>query len=194
MSEVKVSFYLKRNAEKADGTVPVLGRIRIGKSMVQCSAKVSVPVSLWHTKPGRAIGKSMTALSVNASLDKICVAIHSAYKELLSRKDNIFAGDVKNTFQGIASEQDTLIKYFEAHNEKYKESVGVNRAEGTYKRFLTSLGHLKRFMRKKYNIADIPFQAITPSFVADYDYYLRIDLRLSSGTIVNNVSSMKFLK
>ncbi len=194
MSEVKVSFYLKRNEEKADGTVPVLGRIRIGKSMVQFSAKVSVPVSLWHTKPGRAIGKSMTALSVNASLDKICVAIHSAYKELLSRKDNIFAGDVKNTFQGIASEQDTLIKYFEAHNEKYKESVGVNRAEGTYKRFLTSLGHLKRFMRKKYNIADIPFQAITPSFVADYDYYLRIDLRLSSGTIVNNVSSMKFLK
>lgn len=42
MTEVKVSFYLKRNEEKADGTVPVLGRIRIGKSMVQFSAKVSV--------------------------------------------------------------------------------------------------------------------------------------------------------
>jgi integrase len=98
---------------------------------------------------------------------------------------------VKNAFQGIASEQDTLIKYFEAHNEKYKESVGVNRAEGTYKRFLTSLNHLKRFMRKKYNIADIPFQAITSSFVSDYDYYLRIDLRLSSGTIVNTIVHLR---
>jgi hypothetical protein len=34
MTEVKVNFYLKRNEEKADGTVPVIGCIRIGKSMV----------------------------------------------------------------------------------------------------------------------------------------------------------------
>ena len=39
MTEVKVSFYLKRNEEKADGTVPVLGRIRIGKSMVDNDGK-----------------------------------------------------------------------------------------------------------------------------------------------------------
>ena len=191
MSEVKVSFYLKRNEEKADGTVPVLGRIRIGKSMVQFSAKVNVPVSLWDTKAGRAIGKSKTALSINASLDKICVAIHSAYKELSSRKENISVQDVKNAFQGIASRQDTLVKYFEVHNENYKKNVGINRAEGTYKRFLTSLCHLKRFMRKKYNIADIPFQALTPSFVADYDYYLRIELRLASGTIINTIVHLR---
>jgi integrase len=191
MSDVKVSFYLKRNEEKADGTVPVLGRIRIGKSMVQFSAKVSVPVSLWDTQPGRATGKSKTALSVNAALDKICVAIHSAYKELSSRKNDVSAGEVKNAFQGIASEQDTFVKYFEAHNENYKKNVGINRAEGTYKRFLTSLGHLKRFMRKKYNIADIPFQAIAPSFVADYDYYLRIELRLAPATIVNTIVHLR---
>ena len=116
MQEVKVSFYLKRNEEKADGTVPVLGRIRIGKSMVQFSAKVSVPLSLWDIKSGRATGKSKTTLSINASLNKICVAIHSAYKDLLMKKENVSAGDVKSAFQGIASEQATLISYFEAHN------------------------------------------------------------------------------
>jgi integrase len=191
MSNVKVNFYLKRNEEKADGTIPVLGRIRIGKSMVQFSAKTSVPVSLWDTKSGRAIGKSKAALSVNAALDKICVAVHSAYRELSVKKENVSASDVKNAFQGIASEQDTLVKYFEAHNENYKKHVGVNRAEGTYKRFLTSLGHLKRFMRKKYNVADIPFQALTPSFVADYDYYLRIELRLANATIVNTIVHLR---
>ena len=89
MTEVKVSFYLKRNEEKQDGTVPVLGRIRIGKSMVQFSAKVSVPVSLWDTKSGRATGKSKTALSVNASLNRISVAVHSAYRNLLAKKENV---------------------------------------------------------------------------------------------------------
>lgn len=191
MTEVKVSFYLKRKEEKADGTAPILGRIRIGKSMVQFSAKVSVPISLWDTKSGRAFGKSKIALAINTSLNKISVAIHSAYKELLVKKENVSALEVKNAFQGIASEQDTLIKYFEAHNEKFLNNVGVNRAEGTYKRFLTSLGHLKRFMRKKYNIADIPFQALTPSFVADYDYYLRVELGLACGTVTNTIVHLR---
>lgn len=191
MQEVKVSFYLKRNEEKADGTVPILGRIRIGKSMVQFSAKVCVPVSLWDTKSGRAIGKSKVAHTVNTSLNKISIAIHSTYKDLLVKKENVSALEVKNAFQGIASEQDTLVKYYEVHNENYQKSVGVNRAEGTYKRFLTSLGHLKRFMRKKYNIADIPFQALTPSFVADYDYYLRVELGLACGTATNTIVHLR---
>ena len=191
MQEVKVSFYLKRNEEKTDGTTPILGRIRIGKSMVQFSAKVYVLVSLWDTKSGRAIGKSKTALSTNTSLNKICVAIHSAYRELSLKKNDISALEVKNAFQGIASEQDTLVKYFETHNEKFLQNVGVNRAEGTYKRFLTSLGHLKCFMRKKYNISDISFQALTPSFVADYDYYLRIELGLACGTIINTIVHLR---
>lgn len=191
MTEVKVNFYLKRNEEKQDGTVPVLGRIRIGKSMVQFSAKVSVPVSLWDTKSGRATGKSKAALSINASLNKICVAIHSAHRDLSVKKENVSAQDVKNAFQGIASEQDTLVKYYEAHNEQFLKNVGVNRCMETYKRYGISLNHLKRFMRKKYNVSDISFQALTPSFVADYDYYLRVELRFAPQTIVNTIGQLR---
>jgi site-specific recombinase XerD len=184
-------FYLKRNEEKADGTVPILGRIRIEKSMVQFSAKVCVPVSLWDTKSGRAIGKSKVALSINASLNKIGVAIHSAYKDLLVKKENVSALEVKNAFQGIASEQDTLVKYYEAHNQSFLKNVGVNRCMATCKRYGVSLDHLKRFMPKKYNISDISFQALTPSFVADYDYYLRVELRFAPQTIVNTISQLR---
>lgn len=46
MNELKVTFYLKKNETRADGTVPVLGRIRTGKSMVQFSAKVYVQEKL----------------------------------------------------------------------------------------------------------------------------------------------------
>ncbi len=191
MTEVKVNFYLKRNEVKADGTVPVLGRIRIGKSMVQFSAKTSVPVSLWDTQSGRATGKSKIAASVNATLDKIRVAVHSSYKDLLAKKENVSAVEVKNAFQGIASEQDTLVKYYEAHNEHFLKSVGVNRCMETYKRYGISLAHLKWFMRKKYNVSDMSFQALTPSFVAAYDYYLRVELRFAPQTIVNIIGQLR---
>ncbi|MDR2947608.1 MAG: site-specific integrase [Prevotella sp.] len=98
---------------------------------------------------------------------------------------------MKNTFQGIASGQDTLVKYYEAHNEQFLKSVGVNRTMETYKHFGTSLAHLKRFMRKKYNISDIPFLALTPSFVADYDYYLSVELQMSLNTIVGIVCHLR---
>lgn len=159
--------------------------------MVQFSAKVYVTVSLWDTKSGRAIGKSKTALSVNTSLNKISVAVHSAYRELSLKKENVSALEVKNAFQGIASQQDTLVKYFEAHNEKFLNNVGVNRCMETYKRYGISLNHLKRFMRKKYNISDISFQALTPSFVADYDYYLRVELRFAPQTIVGIICQLR---
>ena len=56
MNELKVTFYLKKNEERADGTMPILGRIRIGKSMVQFSTKVYAIPDLWDVKSGRAIG------------------------------------------------------------------------------------------------------------------------------------------
>ena len=119
MNELKVTFYLKKNETRADGTVPVLGRIRIGTSMVQFSAKVYLQEKLWDVKSGRAKGKSKAALNTNAELDKLCVTIHSAYKDLQLKSDNVLAVDVKNAFQGIASEQDMLVKHYEHLNEKF---------------------------------------------------------------------------
>ena len=86
MEELKVTFYLKKNEERADGTVPVLGRIRIGKSMVQFSTKVYVIPALWNVKPGRAVGKSKQAAATNKELDRISLDIHSAYKDWRKRK------------------------------------------------------------------------------------------------------------
>lgn len=65
MEELKVTFYLKKNEERADGTVPILGRIRIGKSMVQFSTKMYVIPTLWNVKSGRAVGKSKPATATN---------------------------------------------------------------------------------------------------------------------------------
>lgn len=185
MNELKVTFYLKKNETRTDGTVPVLGRIRIGTSMVQFSAKVYIREKLWDVKSGRAKGKSKAALNANAELDKLCVAIHSAYKDLQLKSDNVLAVDVKNAFQGIASEQDTLVKHYEYLNEKFYKKVGINRSIDTYKRYCVALNHLKNFLQKKYKVRDMSFQSLNPTFVKAFDLYLRADLKMTCNTIVN---------
>lgn len=191
MDELKVTFYLKKNERRTDGTVPILGRIRIGKSMVQFSTKVYVMPTLWDVKSGRATGKSKHAGTVNRELDRTVVDIRSAYRDLLAKKENVSATEVKNTFQGVSSEQETLVSYYEKSNELFYRKVGINRKLETYKRYCVELNHLKDFLRFRYHVKDMPFTSLTPSLVSSYDLYLRTELKMGSNTIVNIISNLR---
>jgi hypothetical protein len=45
-NELKVLFYLKKNQSKKSGLCPVMGRIQVGKTMVQFSLKIDVDAKL----------------------------------------------------------------------------------------------------------------------------------------------------
>lgn len=192
-NELKVSFYLKRNEVKSDGTVPITGRITVGKSMVQFSAKCSVQVSLWDTQSGRATGKSKTATELNRALEKINLSIHTHYKELLAKKEKTTAVEVKNAFQGIASEQETLVSSCDKYESMLSQRVGVTITLESYKRYGISFNHLKRFLREKYNVVDMPFQMLDYSFIESYDFYLRVQLKFKPNTIVGIIGHLKII-
>lgn len=181
---LKVHFYLRKTDEKKNGECPVIGKITIGKDVAQFSAKVTAKVSLWDIVSGRLIGKSKHATGVNATLDKINVAINTSYRKLQETKSTVTANEVKNAFQGIASQQETLIRYFARHNEEFKKRVGVNRELSTQVQYENSLKHLKRFMSLKCKLSDIPFTQLDFSFIEKYDFYLRVELKLKPNTIL----------
>ncbi|RGN42835.1 MULTISPECIES: site-specific integrase [unclassified Bacteroides] len=191
--ELKVHYYLRHKEVKGDGATPIMGRITIGKSMVQFSAKCSVQVSLWDTKSARATGKSKAAAELNRKLDKISLSIHSHYKELLAKKENVSPEEVKNAFQGIASEQETLIGYCNRYNHQLTARIGVNITLESYKRYGVSFNHLRRFLRTKYNLSDISFQALDYSFVEAFDFYLRVQLKFKPNTIVGIIGHLKII-
>lgn len=183
-TDLKVHFYLRKTSEKKNGECPVVGKITIGKDVAQFSAKITAKVSLWDVVSGRATGKTKHATEVNATLDKINVAINTSYRKLQKEKTTITANDVKNAFQGIASQQETLINYFERHNEDFKKRVGVNRELSTCVQYENSLQHLKRFMSLKHKLSDIPFTQLDFSFIETYDFYLRVELKKKPNTIL----------
>ena len=61
----------------------------------------------------------------------------------------------------------------------------------TYKRYCVALNHLKDFLRQKYHVKDMPFQALTPSFVSSFDLYLRADLKMALGTVNNIIGRLR---
>ncbi|MFI3293718.1 MAG: site-specific integrase [Rikenellaceae bacterium] len=189
--ELKVSFYLRHKELRKDGTVPIMGRITIGKSMAQFSAKCYVVEKIWDTKAARAIGKSRIAKELNATLDRINLAIHSLHDELLSRKVDVVATEVKTLFQGIASEQESLMSYCDKLHEQLKPRIGINLTIYTYKRYGIAFNHIKRFLKVRYNLTDISLQAIDFSFITNFEHYLQIDLGLKTSTMEGIIVKLK---
>ena len=190
-SNLKVSFYLKKNVSR-DGLSPVMGRITIGKEdMVQFSCKLEADAYLWDTRAGRVNGKSAHARLVNREIDKINVAVNARYKEILSMRGQATANEVKNACQGIALSQETLLKIFREHNEAFEKRVGVNRSKRTFLNCKSSYKCLERFIREKYQVSDFSFRQLDYSFIEEYDYYMRIDCRWMPNTILQKMTHLR---
>lgn len=182
-STFKILFYLKRNNPKPDGTVPVMGRITIDKTIAQFSLKMTVPPSLWDTKAGRLTGKSTVAVKTNLALDKIRVDINRHYQEVMQAGGFATADKVKNAYLGLGVKQNTLLKLFEQHNAEFLKKVGYTRAKGTYARYCTVCKHIREFLSFTYRREDIPLKELSLSFINDFEYYMRHERGCRTNTV-----------
>lgn len=189
--QVEVSFYLKKNEMKEDGKCPVMARLKIGKTETTFSAKMTVPVSLWAA--GRATGKSHAAAGINAKLDAYRASALSHYKELHAVRIKVTAEDVKSALLGMAFGQETFISYFRKHNENFDKRVGVNRSAKAAYSYWYALGHLEKFLQKKYRLSDIPFKALDKSFIESFDFHLRIESGYKPGTIIEITTRLRII-
>ncbi len=186
--DVRVSFYLKKDERKNDGTCFVMARLTVAKSEAKFSAKMTVPEKLWAS--GRATGKSQAACEINQQLDDIRASALSHYRELSAIKDRVTAEEVKNLVLGMAFGQETLLSYFRKHNENFDKRVGVNRKKGSAYSYWYALNHLTRFIKANYKLSDIPFTALDRSFIDKFDLYLRVECKLAPGTIVSLTTNL----
>lgn len=181
-AELKILFYLKKNRSKKSGLCPVMGRIRIGKSMSQFSLKTDADIRLWDTKAGRMTGKSRLSQEVNRTIDRVNLIIHTRYRELSAIGPVVDACELKNASQGIASTQSTVLDSFHRMNAGIAGRVGIDYSPAAYEQYLLSCKALEGFIRDKLKLEDIPFKSLAYSHIEDYYRYLLADRRFSTGT------------
>ena len=131
-STFKVLFYVNGSKEK-DGIVPIMGRVTINGTVSQFSCKQSIPKTLWDVKGNKAKGKGQEARDINLALDNIKAQIIKHYQRISDREAFVTAEMVRNAYQGIGSEYETLIKAFDKDCANFLKRVGKDRTIGTYK-------------------------------------------------------------
>ena len=116
-------FYVNGSKEK-DGIVPIMGRVTINGTVAQFSCKRSIAKELWDAKGNRVKGKSREARETNLALDNIKAQIIKHYQRISDRESYVTAEMVRNAYQGIGCEYETILGAFDKENAKFLKRVG----------------------------------------------------------------------
>ena len=70
---------------------PIMGRITLNRTMAQFSCKLSCTPGLWNARESRLNGKSREAVETNEKIERLLLAVHSAFNSLMERKKDFDA-------------------------------------------------------------------------------------------------------
>ena len=182
-STFKVLFYLKRNKEKTQSVVPLMGRITVNGTISQFSAKLTVPECLWEVRGGRAKGRSLEADRINRHLDDIRSQLDRHYRDIRDRESYVTAEKVKNAWLGFGKRYRTLLATFRSFTDDLHGRIGVDRSKNTWYRYLATMKHLQAFLTVKYRVSDIALAELEQSFIEQFHVYLRTECNLKLTSI-----------
>ena len=93
--------------------------------MAQFGFKLSCTPGLWNARESRLNGKSREAVETDEKIERLLLAVHSAFNSLMERKRD-FGCRHGQYFPGNAGMQMIfLLKLLNRHNEEMKARVGV---------------------------------------------------------------------
>ena len=189
-STFKVLFYVNGSKEK-NGIVPIMGRVTINGSVAQFSCKQNIQKTLWDAKGNRAKGKSIEARDINHALDNIKAQIIKHYQRISDREAYVTAEMVRNAYQGIGSEYETLLGAFDKDNATFQKRVGTDRVKGTYMARVRARNHVAAFIKANYKRSDLSMLELTPDFIKEFAVFLSTDRGLQNGSIWTNCMWLK---
>ena len=191
VEKFKVLLYLKKSEPDKTGKTPIMGRITLNRTMAQFSCKLSCTPGLWNARESRLNGKSREAVETNEKIERLLLAVHSAFNSLMERKKDFDAAAVRDMFQGNAGMQMTLLKLLDRHNEEMKARVGVDRAPTTMSTYVYTRRTLAEFIKTEFKVSDLAFGQLNEQFIRDYQDFCLEKKKLAMETVRHYLSILK---
>ena len=113
------------------------------------------------------------------------------YSQIVEIEGYVTAERVKNALNGIGAKATNLLQLFQEHNEEFEKRVGVNRVYSTYYLYLLVYRHLSNFIQSHYQAYDMALISLNHKFINDYDFYLRVEKKMTAHTVMNHIIILK---
>ena len=191
VEKFKVLLYLKKSGLDKSGKAPIMGRITVNRTMAQFGCKLSCTPDLWNPRESRLDGKSREAVETNAKIEKLLLAVNTAFDNLVNRKVDFEATDVKDHFQGSMETQMTLMRMTDVVCDDIKARIGIDRAKGTYPGYHYMRLTLGEFIEHQYKVKDLAFGQLTEQFIHDYQAFAMENKGYAIDTVRHHLAILK---
>ena len=191
VEKFKVLLYLKKSGLDKSGKAPIMGRITVNRTMAQFSIKLSCTPELWNPRESRLNGKSKEAVEINAKIDKLLLAINSAFDSLLERKIDFDATAVKEAFQGSVESQMTLLKRLDIHIDDMQSRIGIDVAKSSMSTYIYTRRYLGEFIKKRFKVEDLAFGQLNEHMAYEFQEYVLKDKGLAVDTARHYLAILK---
>jgi site-specific recombinase XerD len=192
-STFKVLFFLKRDKQKANGSIPLFCRITVDGKEVRFGMKKDIHPRFWDVNAGKAAGRTNEAVEINTLIDNTKSAIYKVYRDLQERENNVTAEKVKNVFLGIEIKHQTLLQVFDEQNKEKQLLVGKTIAESTYDKYRITRDHMAEFLKKEYNLSDISLKDINHKFICDFELFMLTTRNCAENTTAKYIQFFKHI-
>jgi integrase len=185
-SSFGLCFFLKTPRKKTNIRYIHL-RITVDGIPKETSLKRTWDAERWDPKKERATGTKEDARVTNFFLNTLVTKINQYKNDLMYSERTITSQKLMDFVLGKVVSKAKLMDEFHLHNEEMLALVPKEYAKATYKRYLTTMSHVREFIFFKYNIEDIEFRELDHQFLVDFDFYLK-----TARNCVNN-SALKYI-
>lgn len=181
-STFRILFFVKRDKQKSDGTLPIMCRITIDGQASRFNTKVSINPTIWDAKASIVRGRSKEAIEVNSLLDTIKTSIYNVYHDLLTKENNVNAERVKNIFLGFEIKHQTVLELFQRHNDDVAKLVGISKSKETLQKYEVARKRMADFIKEYYHVSDISLKEVNHMFLHNFQIYLMTTCKCKENT------------
>jgi Arm DNA-binding domain/Phage integrase SAM-like domain len=156
---------LRTRSTYTGGSAPIYMRLTVDGQRFEVATQREIDPQKWDNKAGRAVrSKKEETRELNNYLDILQSKVFDAQRDLVSKGVEITAGRIRNLLLGENDDKKTLLDVFRQHVKEEKELVGKDYAEGTLRRFKSSLASLEAYLTHN-GKADILLRELNHPFI-----------------------------
>ncbi len=187
--QILVSFLARKTLKKKNGMIPVYCRIRYDNKIAQFNTKIDVFGANWDSQTTRVIGNN--SKSVNIQLEKIRIDIIKKYELLHKTNIIITAKTILDLYKNNSLLMDGIMNVFKQHNKNMKSLIGIEYSKGSYKNYITTIKHLKNYIKTKFNTDDISLNKLNYDFVYNFSHYILLNTKCTHNGMMKHIQRLK---
>ncbi|RXP45607.1 site-specific integrase [Lutibacter sp. HS1-25] len=184
-------FYIKKTKADSNGKTMIYMRITVNGRRAELSIKRKIDIKKWSSDTGRAKGHSEEAQKINKFIDIIYHKVYKIHQNFIENNVNYTALKIRDFYLGKNDNKKMVIAIFEDHNNQVEKLVGKDFAPGTAERYKTAKMHVENYIKKEYNVDDIPVKDVDHKFITGFEYYLKTERNCAHNTAIKYITNFK---